>query len=89
MRGEGEAMKKTNEFPSGWDERRVREVLEHYENQTEEEAAAEHEGALSIEVVQIGHAGLVNSLQLRRHVGTGGPEPATYLRAWAGARLVC
>lgn len=40
-------MKKINEFPSGWDERRVREVLEHYENQTDEEAVAEHEAALS------------------------------------------
>jgi hypothetical protein len=39
--------KKTNEFPSGWDERRVRDVLEHYENQTDEEAVAEHEAALS------------------------------------------
>jgi hypothetical protein len=40
-------MKKTSEFPSGWDERRVREILDHYENQTDEEAAAEHEAALS------------------------------------------
>ena len=40
-------MKRTNEFPQGWDEQRVREVLEHYENQTDEEAAAEHEAALS------------------------------------------
>jgi hypothetical protein len=40
-------MKKINEFPSGWDERRVRDVLEHYESQTDEEAAAEHEAALS------------------------------------------
>ena len=40
-------MKKTNEFPSGWDEQRVLEVLEHYENQTDEEAVAEHEAALS------------------------------------------
>lgn len=40
-------MKKTSEFPRGWDEQRVREVLEHYENQTDEEAAAEHEAALS------------------------------------------
>lgn len=40
-------MKKMNEFPSGWDERRVREVLDYYENQTDEEAAAEHEAALS------------------------------------------
>lgn len=40
-------MKKTNEFPSGWDERRVREVLELYETQTDAEAVAEHEAALS------------------------------------------
>ena len=38
-------MKKINEFPSGWDERRVRDILEHYESQTDEEAAAEHETA--------------------------------------------
>lgn len=36
-----------NEFPKGWDEARVRDVLEFYENQTDEEAAAEHEAALS------------------------------------------
>jgi hypothetical protein len=40
-------MKKTSEFPSGWNEQRVREVLEHYENQTDEEALAEHEAALA------------------------------------------
>ena len=28
-------------FPFGWDEEQTRQVLEHYENQTEEEAAAE------------------------------------------------
>ena len=36
-------MKKRNRFPKGWDEARVREVLEHYESQTEEEARAEDE----------------------------------------------
>jgi len=40
-------MKKTSELPSGWNEQRVREVLEYYENQTDEEAVAEHEAALS------------------------------------------
>lgn len=39
--------KRKNLFPPGWDEQRVRAVLEHYENQTDEEAAAEHEAALS------------------------------------------
>ncbi|HEX9943280.1 MAG TPA: hypothetical protein VGG03_14765 [Thermoanaerobaculia bacterium] len=34
-------------FPTGWDEERVRELIEYYENQTDVEAAAEHEAALS------------------------------------------
>jgi len=32
-------------FPSGWHEERVRRVLAHYEEQTEEEAVAEDEAA--------------------------------------------
>jgi len=32
-------------FPPGWDEQRVREVLEHYESQTEDEQFAEIEAA--------------------------------------------
>jgi hypothetical protein len=35
-------MRKT-QFPPGWDEERVRRVLDHYEQQTEEEAVAEDE----------------------------------------------
>ncbi len=35
-------MKKSG-FPEGWDEDRVRRVLEHYEQQTEHEAVAEDE----------------------------------------------
>lgn len=38
-------MKKQSAFPPGWDEQRVRRVLEHYETQTEEEAVAEDEAA--------------------------------------------
>ena len=40
-------MKKNTEtrFPAGWDEQRVREVIEHYEAQSEEEAVAEDEAA--------------------------------------------
>ena len=38
-------MKKRNRFPPGQDEQRVRAVLEHYEEQTEEEAVAEDEAA--------------------------------------------
>jgi len=32
-------------FPDGWDEERVRRVLEHYEGQSPEEAVAEDEAA--------------------------------------------
>jgi hypothetical protein len=32
-------------YPDGWDEARVRRVLEHYESQTPDEAAAEDEAA--------------------------------------------
>ena len=38
-------MKKTTNFPPGWDEGRVRRLLQHYESQTEEEAVAEDEAA--------------------------------------------
>ncbi len=34
-----------SEFPEGWNEERVRRVLEHYEEQTEDEAVAEDEAA--------------------------------------------
>jgi hypothetical protein len=42
---EKEEMVKSNKFPPGWDEDRVRRVLEHYESQTEAEAVAEDEDA--------------------------------------------
>ena len=37
--------KQKTEFPEGWDEQRVRDVLAHYENQLEDEAVAEDEAA--------------------------------------------
>ena len=40
-------MKKTK-FPPGWDEARVKRVLAHYEQQTEEEAVAEDEAAYEL-----------------------------------------
>lgn len=36
---------KQSKFPPGWDEERVRKVLAHYEEQTEDEAVAEDEAA--------------------------------------------
>jgi hypothetical protein len=40
---------KQNKFPPGWDEERVRRVLDHYEHQTEEQALAEDEAAYELE----------------------------------------
>jgi hypothetical protein len=40
---------KSQDFPAGWDEKRVRKVLAHYENQTEDEAVAEDEAAFKAE----------------------------------------
>ena len=36
---------KQSQFPPGWDEAKVRRVLEYYEAQTEDEAVAEDEAA--------------------------------------------
>ena len=34
-----------SKYPAGWDEERLRRVLEHYEAQSDEEAVAENEAA--------------------------------------------
>jgi hypothetical protein len=39
---------KANKYPTGWNERKVREVLKHYESQTEREAIAEDEAAFEL-----------------------------------------
>ena len=36
---------KQNKFRPGWNEERVQRVIDHYENQTEDEAVAEDEAA--------------------------------------------
>ena len=36
---------KDSNFPPGWDEERVRNVIDHYERQSEDEAVAEDEAA--------------------------------------------
>ena len=43
----------TQNFPPGWDEARVREVLSHYESQTEDEQFAEIEAALETESITL------------------------------------
>jgi len=39
-------MNKRSKFPEGWDDARVKRVLEHYQSQTEEQAVAEDEAAV-------------------------------------------
>ena len=38
-------MTSQSKFPTGWDQKRVKRVLEHYETQSEDEAVAEDEAA--------------------------------------------
>ncbi|HVG07225.1 MAG TPA: hypothetical protein VNM67_05930 [Thermoanaerobaculia bacterium] len=38
---------KSNKFPAGLDEQSVRELVDYYDSQTDDEAVAEHEAALS------------------------------------------
>jgi hypothetical protein len=40
---------KQSKFPPGWDEERVKRVISHYEDQSEEEAVAEGEAAFEDE----------------------------------------
>ena len=40
-------------YPRGWNEARVRRVLEYYESQTDEEAAAEIESALESTTMEV------------------------------------
>lgn len=40
---------KENRFPPGWDEHRVREVIAHYADQTEDEQFAEIEAAHEVQ----------------------------------------
>jgi hypothetical protein len=37
--------RKKQVLPQGWDEKQIRDLLAHYENQTPEEQVAEHEAA--------------------------------------------
>lgn len=44
---------KKQKFPPGWDEKRVKEVIAHYENQTEDEEFAEIEAAREAEDITL------------------------------------
>ena len=44
---------KQTEFPKGWDEARVRQVLRHYAQQGEDEAVAEDEAAFEQMVIEV------------------------------------
>lgn len=46
-------MTKQSKFPPGWNEDRVRRVLEHYESQSESEAVAEDEAAFDSSVATV------------------------------------
>ena len=61
-------------YPAGWDEDRVRRVLEHYETQSDEEAVAEDEAAYEATThtsmeVPVDLVPEVRELIARRHAG--------------------
>ena len=67
---------KQNKYPSGWNERKVRRVLRHYESQTEAEAIAEDEAAFKLkdQTVMVVPKKLVpeiTKLIAKRRSGTG------------------
>lgn len=68
-------MTRQNKFPPGWDDARVKRVIEHYDNQSEEEAAAEDEAAFETpgETVMSVPTELVSEIQklIDRHKGRG------------------
>ena len=76
-------MKKTNDFPPGWDDERVQDVIRHYESQTEYEAIAEREAALQqdgltvmvipTELVPVVRE-LLDGYELRGPAGTAVPD---------------
>jgi len=44
---------KKNQFPPGWDHKRIQKVIDHYDNQTEDEAVAEDEAAFRDEALTV------------------------------------
>lgn len=52
-----------NQFPPGWDEARVRGVIEDYENQTEEDAVAEDEAAFADSTMMVVPPPLVSEVR--------------------------
>ncbi len=87
---------KRSQFPAGWDETRVRRVLEHYEQQTEDEVVAEDEAAFESrgQTVMVVPKRLVPDItrliERRRSAGQAGPRgrgktsPPTEFRARRG-----
>ena len=42
-----------NKFPTGWNEDKVKRVINHYKNQSEDEVATEDEAAFAVEEVPL------------------------------------
>jgi hypothetical protein len=77
---------KRSQFPTSWNEARVRRVLEHYERQTEDEVVAEDEAAFESrgQTVMVVPKQLVPDItrliERRRSVGQTGAAGAARLR---------
>jgi hypothetical protein len=63
-----------SKYPPGWDEERVRRVLEHYEGQSDEEAVAEDEASYEATThtsmdVPVELVPVIRELIAKRHAG--------------------
>jgi hypothetical protein len=74
MKKKTRARRDPNRYPKGWNRRRVQKVLDHYEKQTPEEAAAEDDAAyrntkLTMMAVPVELVPAVQRLIARRRAG--------------------
>lgn len=58
-------MSKPQDYPTGWDEAQIRDLITHYDNQTKDEEAAEIEAGLAAEGITMipVPAGLVDEVR--------------------------
>jgi len=80
-------MGRRNEYPKGWTEARIRRVIEHYDSQTDEEAAAEIEAGLARTTMEVPIAlvPVVRKLIAKRR-STSAPKSSSKTRVRANKR---
>jgi hypothetical protein len=71
-----------NEFPPGWDDQTVREIVDYYEAHTDEEVAEEHKAALGVQRTSVSRpktkplSGLLDKIANELHDAPALPDEA-------------